>query len=75
MPLGEREAELRRRNEDVDRRRVEALRLAGDVVRHQEVRVCTITYTSYVQSKGRGIAWRCERVVCLCVRERVCVRV
>lgn len=37
LPLGEREAELRRRNEDVDRRRSEALRIAGDVVRHQEV--------------------------------------
>jgi len=37
LPLGEKEAELRRRNEDVDRRRAEALRLAGDVVRHQEV--------------------------------------
>lgn len=36
--IGEREEELRRRNEDVDRRRAEAMRLASDVVRHQEVR-------------------------------------
>lgn len=35
--IGEREEELRRRNEDVDRRRAEAMRLASDVVRHQEV--------------------------------------
>ena len=31
------EAELRQRNEDIERRRAEALRLAGDVVRNQEV--------------------------------------
>ena len=42
LPLGEKEAELRRRNEDVDRRRTEALRLACDVVRHQEVLCCTL---------------------------------
>jgi hypothetical protein len=35
--MASKEAELRQRNEEVDRRRAEALRLAGDVVRHQEV--------------------------------------
>jgi len=40
--MGEREEELRRRNEDVDRRRAEAMRLASDVVRHQEVRALHI---------------------------------
>ena len=35
LPLGDREAELRRRNEDLDRRRSEALRMADMVVSHQ----------------------------------------
>ena len=45
------EAELRQRNEDVDRRRAEALRLAGDVVRNQEVlllQVCLANRTAAV---------------------------
>jgi len=61
--IGEREEELRRRNEDVDRRRAEAVRLASDVVRHQEVRALHTrrsaphTPAPSVQS-GEGRDWK-----------------
>jgi hypothetical protein len=54
LPLGEREAELRQRNADVDRRRAEALRLATDVVRHQEV--CMSPRVVPAREKLRGEA-------------------